>query len=102
MFVNIPDNAVICINKDITKNYIFPQIESIPCYIIDCSYNWKKNQKKIIDESKQCVENCEKNSLYKFEYNRKCFKSCPYGITENNECKCEVNWRNVFYVRLNL
>ena len=47
MFDNVPDNVVICINKDKTINKIFPQIESKTCKNIDCTNNWKSVQKKI-------------------------------------------------------
>jgi surface protein len=61
MFRGIPQNAVICINENITGNKIFPQIKKINCYNIDCSDDWKTKQKKIINESiNDC--NCELNN----------------------------------------
>ena len=36
--------------------------------------NWFKN---LIEEKNQCIEKCDMDDLYKFEYNNKCYKSCP-------------------------
>ena len=46
MFDSIPINVVICINKNNSK--ITSLISNITCAIIDCSNDWKKNQKKIL------------------------------------------------------
>ena len=46
IFNQVPDNIVICINKNNTK--ILEQIEQKKCYNIDCSINWKSKQKKLL------------------------------------------------------
>ena len=58
IFYQVPDNIVICINPNLTQNTIFPQIKDKACYNIDCSNDWILNQKKIISETNQCVNNC--------------------------------------------
>jgi surface protein len=50
IFEDVPDNVVICINKDNPNNIkVVNQIHNIACSIIDCSDNWMLKQKKIID-----------------------------------------------------
>ena len=44
MFNNVPDNIVICIRENITRDKIFPQIEAKKSHTIDCSYFWKLKQ----------------------------------------------------------
>ena len=71
IFTEVPDNIVICINPEINQNIIFAQIQTINCYSIDCSNEWKLSQKKIIDENNQCINSCFNSSDYPFEYNGK-------------------------------
>ena len=93
---NIPNNIVICINEDNNENKILPQIKNIPCHSIHCSDDWKFKQKKIIQETGECVDNCAQNEKYKYEYNGKCIENCKNGFltdTKNsitNICKCEL------------
>ena len=98
IFYNIPENVVICIDESITDNYIIiSQIKNISCYVIDCSNDWKSKQKKLIDNTNECIDNCENSARYKYEYNGKCFNNCINGFLfddENNKmnkCKCELN-----------
>ena len=48
---------------------------------------------KLIEENKECIDNCTKNIDYQFEFNNKCYKTCPFGSnsSENNHylCKCK-------------
>ena len=93
MFDNVPDNVVICINEDKTNNTIFSQIRNKTCYNIDCTNNWKSGQKKIIQGTNTCVDNCQNTLQYKYEYNGKCYENCSNGyILDNNiyKCKCEL------------
>ena len=32
---------------------------------------------KLIERKKKCTDNCSKDNIYKYEYNNKCYKSCP-------------------------
>ena len=94
IFKNVPDNIVACLNEE--NSNIRAQIQEKSCYTFDCSDNWRENQKKLINEKGECENNCEDNSLYKNEYNGKCYEDCPSGINlleDNiitNECKCEL------------
>ena len=42
----------------------------------------------IIKEKKKCIDNCEKDDLYKYNYNGECLKECPTWTT-NKDFKCE-------------
>ena len=91
MLFNIPDNIVICINESLASS-IMDLIKAKQCYIIDCSFNWKLNQKKLIEEKSICVDKCENDTEYVHEYNGRCYKDCILTI-KNNEydiCKCEL------------
>ena len=91
MFEKIPDNVVICINEGKTFNKILPQIKNKLCYTIDCSDNWKLNQKKIINRTGVCIDSCDNDTQNKYEYNGKCYDICPNRLISNhiNKCKCE-------------
>ena len=94
MFLNVPNNVVICINKTITSLKILSQLTNQKCPIIDCTDDWKLKQKKIINDTNECTESCNNGSKYKYEYNGKCYENCSFGFfyDENdkvNKCKCE-------------
>ena len=73
IFDGVPINVVICINQIILPNKLLKEIEKLNCHNISCSDDWKLNQKKINYVNNinniQCVDNCNKNSLFNFEYN---------------------------------
>ena len=99
MFNKIPENAVICINENITSGKIYNEITNIKCNIIDCTKNWKSKQKKLINVNNinECIESCDTSILYKYEYNGKCYDNCINGflLDDNNnplnKCKCELD-----------
>ena len=67
-FRGVPDNIVVCINE--TYNYnISNQLKTKSCFTIDCSFDWKKKQKKIVNKADICWNNSDNNILYKYEYN---------------------------------
>ena len=65
----------------------------------NCSGNYNKS---IIEKSK-CIDKCENDNIYKYEYNNICYKQCPYNTyNEWNEYKCkEENKVDLFY-KINL
>ena len=57
------------------------------------AFRWLEiKTKKIINNN--CIDNCNKDKIYKYEYNGIWVKYCPneYYIDENNinKCKCEL------------
>jgi len=96
IFEKVPINIVFCLNENINKDNI-SQIKALSCHVIYCSEDWKSKQKIIISDTQNCIENCEKTELYKYEYNGICVENCPNGyIYDNNDnnklniCKCEL------------
>ena len=91
IFKNVPDNIVICINKNNILT-IYPEIEVIKCRIEDCSNDWKAKQKKIIKDTNQCIDRCSDSNQY--EYNGKCISECSnkkiYSDNDILKCKCEL------------
>ena len=91
IFKDVPDNIVVCINKD-NIPLIYDQINNITCHIEDCSDDWKLKQNKFIEGTAQCVNSCPDSNPY--EYNGQCVSHCPNGnyTDENNivKCKCEL------------
>ena len=97
IFVGVPENIVICIDENNIKNKILPQILNITCHTISCLNDWKSKQKKIINNTNECIESCENSNQYKYEYNGKCYKTCSnrflYDENNNhlNKCKCKLD-----------
>ena len=91
IFNDVPENLVICINENKTNERIFPQIKNKSCFTIDCSNNWKLNQKFLTQENDKCINKCYLDLEYKYEYNGKCLKNCSNGFftDENNITKCK-------------
>ena len=51
---------------------------------------------KLIEEKNECTENCNKDKVYKYEYENKCYKKCPEGtdILEIDSNLCEIKCEN--------
>ena len=87
IFDNIPDTLVICINENITKYRILPQLKS-RCYNIDCSDDWKLKKMNIVSKINGCecqLDNCL--SCPSIEHtNKKLCTQCNQGFykMENN------------------
>ena len=89
MFYNLNENFTYCYNKD----YIKPEFQrELSPYENDCEKICILNSKKYIYEKGKCVLNCSnEDDLYKFEYNSKCYSSCPNGThnSSTNDYLCE-------------
>ena len=83
IFRGVPDNIVVCINKEINQNIIIPQLKTKKCYNIDCSDNWGIKQKNIINSVNGCE--CELNG---------CLSCDNLNLSENKRiCKtCNDNF----------
>ena len=38
---------------------------------------------KLIEDKNKCIDNCKNDNIYKFEYDNKCYISCPNGTFAN-------------------
>ena len=54
-----------------------------------CTSNYKcpNNYDKLIENKRECVFNCSKDQIYKYEFQKKCFSECPENsmVRENNK-----------------
>ena len=90
IFANVPNNIIICTDEN--NNEIVSKLEEKECYYINCTEDWIINQKKIIPDTNECVEDFCNNTEYIYEYINKCYLTCPHGNLENDnsKCKCEL------------
>ena len=68
--------------------YYFDEFNEYKCTNSSkCPYNYSK----YINEKKECINSCEKDDLFKYEYNNICYISCPNGTHNSsvNEFSCE-------------
>ena len=47
-------------------------------------YQCPEEAKYYIKEKKSCIDDCKKDSIYKYLYNGNCLKECPRGTVNNN------------------
>ena len=54
------------------------------------SLNCPEKFKKLILNKKKCIDECKNDDIYKYEYNNKCYRQCPYNtyVNENNNFFC--------------
>ena len=93
MFSNIQSNFVICIKETDNNKKFLSEIKKKNCSNNYCSDDWRSKQKKLINGTNECIDNCGNELEYKYEYNSKCYQHCPYGNinSSNYQCKCELN-----------
>ena len=88
IFKNVPNNLVYCINDENPPSKILLQLNQLTCTVKLCSIDWKKYQKKLIAEKNDCTDDCSTDKIFKYEYENRCYRSCPDGTYEidNNQC----------------
>ena len=93
IFDGISINAIICSNGKESQIKSQMDLAKRECYSIDCSDDWQKKQKRIKDGTNICLDSCENEGEFQYEYNGKCLKRCSKGyyIDKNIKyCKCEL------------
>ena len=100
IFNEIPKNVIVCINEQKAPD-LFKLIKELNCSNVYCLDNWYNQQKKLIKDKKECIDNCNINHNYKYELNNKCYSSCTYGIfydkkNELERCKSENEKCSIF------
>ena len=100
MFDDVPINVVFCIKDIDANNLILSQISDKLCSSIDCSINWKSNQ-KLISDNNECIEQTNVNLV---NTDNDCYYSCKACDIEGNivEHKCtECNDSFLFAIKNN-
>ena len=82
IFENVPDNIVACLNESSSK--ILGAIKNKSCYTLDCSDNWKINQKKLVNKTGMCFDDSNIGILYNYEYQGIYYENCINGNLTNN------------------
>jgi len=93
IFFGVSENLIYCVNDEFYEK-IKSDMNKKKCAIRDnCIPNWhKKSRKLIYDSSGPCIEYCNETEKFKYEYENKCYPSCPEGTTSiyNNNFLCEM------------
>ena len=93
MFYKTAENLIYCMNDEFYQK-IYLEMNNKKCAIrdINCIPNWNNVSKKLIADNGICIEQCSMSEKYKYEYENKCYSSCPKGTTSfyNNNYLCEV------------
>ena len=95
MFKNVLDNVVVIINENNSLKKFYKEINYTKCYAIYNINNLKLKQNKIINNTYECIEKCNDSTIYKYEYNGKCYENCTNGFFYDDndstvKCKCEL------------
>ena len=96
LFIGVAENLVICIENlydEFLLEEITNELSKLKCHINDCSNNWKNNKIRIIYNNNTCINNCEYDEIYKYEYEFFCYTECPKGThsSKKNKYLCEKN-----------
>ena len=98
IFKDINNNLSFCINGS-EGSQIFTELISSHNISNNCPCYLNPNNKIIFDNYK-CINNCINDPFYSYEYNNKCYSSCPNGTKINSNIKnlCEdIPCKNNYY-----
>ena len=80
IFWDTSDNLIVAINNQANKNLIKNELNSLKCISSNLSItNFEDKNKKIIFETRACINDCLNDEIYKYEYENFCYKDCPIG-----------------------
>ena len=93
IFHGTKDNIIYCIINDSNAEELIHELKSKKCSVKDCSSDWKNKKKKIVDIKSICIDNCQYDDTYKYEYEFYCYDKCPKGThsKKDNLYICEKN-----------
>ena len=83
----LPLNLIYCLkDDDNTKGLILSMTYKYSTN--NCSYICNYENKKIINETNACIEDCKQDENHFYELNNSCYDTCPFGTksTKNNLC----------------
>ena len=92
IFWDTSDNLIVIINNQANKNLIKNELNNLKCISSNFSItNFEDKNKKIIFETRACIDDCLNDEIYKYEYENFCYKDCPFGtyslLNDSNLCK---------------
>ena len=85
IFKNDFDGHKIC-NKECDYYYYYDSNNNLTCTLDDRCPN---DYNKTIFSKKECIDDCSKHKIYKYEYNNSCYEECPPGTTFSDYNKCQ-------------
>ena len=89
IFWDASDYLIVIINNQSNTSLIKNEVTSFQCISYD-SFNKFGENRKIIYDTKVCINDCLNSEFNKFEYENFCYKDCPLGthllINESNIC----------------
>ena len=93
IFWDTSENLIVVINKETNIDLIKKQLISYQCINYNESYRFEQNNKKVIYDTKVCINDCLDDEFNKYEYENFCFKECPMGthLLLNDSNICEAN-----------
>jgi surface protein len=97
---SLPYNIIYCL-KDYDKTQDIISSMNQKSFINNCSYICNYENKKIINETNTCIDDCNQDKNHFYEFNNKCYDICPFGTksTINNLCveSIEETTTNLIY-----
>ena len=98
IFINESSYSKNCYNP-CQKYYYFNESND---YI--CTENCSGTYDKVITEKKKCINKCQNDDTYKYEYNKTCYIKCPNGTiySEINEICIEIKNLDNYSSKINL
>ena len=88
--------------------YYYNNLDQYKCTDL---YDCPEDYSLLIIGKKKCVDNCEKDYIYKYQYSGECYKICPDDTRLNadkNICKdinlnkCKLTENNIYYLNENI
>ena len=92
MLIGTHKDLVICVNELIAE-YLIKGISSEQCVIKNCSIKIDPKQKKRIKVNSICLNDCQIDPIYKYDFENYCYEKCPKGThsLKDNIYKCDLN-----------
>ena len=93
LFYDTDDILIICIDNGLDTEILIPHLSGEQCIIRECNFE-KYFKRKIVYDSRECIESCFLDETYFLEYNDFCYDKCPLGThlskTKTNICTANV------------
>ena len=93
IFDGTDDDLIICIKNESYSEIFLSELSSNQCITSKCPKNTINLQKKVIYDKKICIDDCNLDKIYKYEYDNFCYDKCPKGTNSQNDNPyfCQAN-----------